>query len=210
MLGRALLLVIGMSLFGCGEPPAPPGAVAEAFWAAILTEDSERARSLATEASASELGPDDVMGWDITVAFGDSAIEAEEATVATQLLDPAGEADPIDIETHLILENDEWRVDADRTMASARARVAGGFAAEMRELGELLQRELESGVAALSEEMPEIRRQLESLGETAGELRETLEEQLPALQAEIDALLEALESAMEKAEGRAPEEANGK
>lgn len=205
MIGRGVLLILGLSLVGCGEPPAPPGAVAESFWGAVLTEDSERARSFATEASAPGLAEDDVTGWDITVTFGDSNVEEDQATVATQLLDPAGEADAVEIETHLVLENDEWRVDADRTMASARASLVGGFAAEMRELGELLQKELESGMAALSEEMPEIRAQLESLGETAGELRRTLEEQLPTLQAEIDALMEALESAMEKAEGQ-PEE----
>lgn len=209
MVRPAFLLAIGMSLFACGGPSQPPGEVAEAFWEAVLTADSERARALATEASAAELGEEDITGWDITVTFGESAVEEAGATVATQLLDPAGKASPVDIDTHLVLEGDEWRVDASRTMAAARARVAGGFAAEMRELGELLQRELETGMAALSEEMPEIREQLESLGETAGELRQTLEEQLPVLQAEIEALMEALESAMEKAEGSGEEVQEG-
>ena len=209
MIGRDfvswLVVLCALAVTGCSGPSRSPEQVAEAFWLSVLTDDLDGVRAQSTASSAAELDLS-MLEMDATVTFGDTTVDEQTASVATHLQDPAG-TDPVAaIDTVLLLEDGEWRVDATDTLASARREMVTGVAKDIRELGKEIQRELEAAVEELRNEMPKLRDDLEALGELTEQLRRSLDEQVPVIQKEVDDLLLALQEILQADGPPLPEE----
>jgi hypothetical protein len=127
----ALWLVVGP---GCGLPEDPPEEVTRRFWGAIESADGEAARAFASAASGRLVEP---MLREVSiegVLVGESLRNEESAIVATTLVTVAEENElDVTFHTHLVREEDRWKVD----LAASRAELRKGlFVAGMREIGE--------------------------------------------------------------------------
>ncbi len=149
----------------CGLSEDPPDEVTRSFWGAIESADSEAARALASAASGRLVEP---MLSEVSiegVLVGESLRNEQSALVATTLVtvEEGGELD-VTFHTHLVREDDRWKVD----LAASRSELRRGlFVAGMREIGE-----------AVGEGVKEIG---DAIREGALELEEALREALDGI-----------------------------
>ncbi len=158
---------------GCGWLPErnDPAEVATQFWHAVHDENLD----LAME-RASRLSSDLRDGWakDYEIkefALGETLRNERAATVETSVLTALGDFEMRPrFRTHLVREDDVWKVDVDatqrdlarRVVAAVAARVRGALTESAHELGAALQQgltELEEGLLKALEELekdPEI------------------------------------------------------
>ncbi len=157
---------------GCGWLPerSDPTEVATQFWDAVHAEDLDLAMEHASLLS-SDLR-DWAEGYEIVeFVLGETLRNERSATVETSVLTALGdfEMHPRFL-THLVREDDVWKVDVDETqrdlakgvVAAVTARVRGALAEGVHELGAALEeglRELEKGMQNALEDLekdPEI------------------------------------------------------
>jgi hypothetical protein len=161
----ALLLALA-----CGVPAASPEQVAERFWEALRTGDTQTARACATAASAPLV--DNLLGERRIeeVQLGETLSSERSAIVRTSLV-TATEADRqhSSFDTHLVREADEWKVDAS---ATEREMTAAIFAASLRQIGEALGQGVQEFSQALEKSAEEMKQAIhEALEELDAELR---------------------------------------
>lgn len=138
-----------LGLFACGSPPTPADEVARSFWEAVAADDLEAAKGYVSRHSdplsrASELprNPRDILLGEV--------LKNERAAVVRTSMSTAEDEPPLKLsfETHLVLEDERWKVDLDATVEEVRrASVAAGMllmseiiGEGIHDLGEALQR----------------------------------------------------------------------
>lgn len=147
----------------------PPEAVAERFWRAVMEGDLDAARSHASAATRSrtdELAREFDVG---PTVLGETLRNESRAIVETRTEAERGGASlSVSFDTHLVREDDGWRVDVRRTRSDL---TRAAFAATVGELGE-----------TLGEGLRELR---ESIEQGALEASEALREALEDLELEL-------------------------
>ncbi len=123
--------------------------VAQGFWDALNARDVQAARSFATRESGASIHIKDAEGPDAkkcAVSFGNVKIEGDKAVIETSLQTQGEPAIPM--QTILVQEDGQWKIDASQTMMS----VFGGMMGEMvKGLGKAL----EEGLKEMGKSMVE-------------------------------------------------------
>lgn len=126
--------------------------IAAGFWDALMANDLEAAKSFATKSSGANLKLNDsIDNSNNQATFGDIIINDNKATIETILnTQKDGSQISIPLQTILVKENYQWKVDADQTMMS----VFGGAMGElMKDLGEAMKNGMEGMSKTLAEGM---------------------------------------------------------
>ncbi|MCF6147815.1 MAG: hypothetical protein E3K37_04060 [Candidatus Kuenenia sp.] len=127
--------------------------IAAGFWDALLEHDLDAAKTFATRASSANLKLNDSIDDSNNQAtFGDIIINEDKAITETILnTRKDGSQISIPLQTILITEDNQWKVDADQTMMS----VFGGAMGElMKDVGEAMKNGMGDMGKALTEGMP--------------------------------------------------------
>jgi hypothetical protein len=159
--GRILLPVLIM-LFaagGCGF--GGPESTAKSFWKAMIDGDQDRARKLATRQSAGtlELEPAE-RGEERSVKFGKAVETDGQVSVPTTLVTrSSGKEEAIELNTILVREDGDWKVDWHQTMGSMLGGIMGemmkGMGDAMEEMGREMERSFKEMGKAFEEAMKE-------------------------------------------------------
>ena len=115
------ILIISLALFlstACAETIDSPRQVAEKYWNALRTGDLDTARSLVSKATQQNLDTYLALEPDQKTSLGEINLGDELTTVATIIYPNNAEPEAQhELETVLILENGQWKIDAARTQA---------------------------------------------------------------------------------------------
>ena len=129
-------------------------AVAKGFWDAMNAKDIQAVRLYVTKESAGKL---QIKDKDVTanckVTFGNIKIEDNKITIDTTMQTSDGTTEfEVQIQTILVKEHGQWKVDADQTMMS----VFGGAMGEMMKgLGKALEEGFKKGFEKMGKSMAE-------------------------------------------------------
>lgn len=154
------LLVISVLLSGCifSSESQQARQAAEKFWQAVLNEDMDTAKALATWESASYL---QYLNSERIAAqrfeTGEIRLEGIQAEVAT-LLHGGEKGDmTIPLRTVMVRNKEEWRVDVQETMGSM---VSGAMGAVADQLSTFMEEGLKELDKALADSVSELNRNL--------------------------------------------------
>lgn len=154
------LLVSLVFLVGCGLVSPSPESVAEDFWQAIASGDTEQAKSLATKGSLRRIERmADRMELE-DVELGEAIVKEDTAEIETSF---EGETEPVVFTTYLVKTEDGWRVDPRLSRQAMNAALVEASVADLRDA-------FRAGAGALGEAMEE------GLEEASEAMREALEE----------------------------------
>src|SRR3989339_445409 len=127
-------------------------AVSKGFWDAMNAKDIQAARSFVTKESADKL---QIKDKDTTasckVAFGDIKIEDNKTTIETTMQTNDGTTEfQVQMQTILIKEEGQWKVDAEQTMMSM---FGGAMGEMMKGLGKALEEGFKKGFEEMGKSM---------------------------------------------------------
>jgi len=117
-----------LSTGGCGAAGGPE-SVASSFWDAIMAGDKETAKKYATKNSIAEMELEaKEQGEERDVEFGKPVEADNQVSVPTTLVTTTnGQQQRVPLNTILVKEDGDWKVDWNQTMAS----LLGGMMGEM-------------------------------------------------------------------------------
>lgn len=154
----------------CGTPDAPQD-VARDFWEAIRVGDRERAASLVADSSLRSLDDGMIPDTIEKILFGEVLRNETAAIVRTSMRTRDADIElSIVFHTHLVLQQDRWKVDLGATQQEV---TRATFAAGMKFVGEVIGQGIEEFGEALEQGAAEVRDAvrdaIEELGRTGGE-----------------------------------------
>jgi hypothetical protein len=152
-----VVITLACFLCGCGSDKDESLAVAKDFWKAMKDRDIEKAKTYATSASADALTINaEENDQDVEISFGDIEIKDGKSTIETnmQAVDDDSQM-TIPMETVLIKEEGEWKVDVNLTMMSLFGGAMGAMMESMKEgmeeLGKSMAEEMKASMEELSQ-----------------------------------------------------------
>jgi hypothetical protein len=124
------------------------------------------------------------------VTLGKTVIDGEQAWVDTDVAIAGNNPFHLPIKTALLMENKQWKVDYDKTVASVSktssvARVLG----ELNNLGEQFTDKLNQSLDEIERTLPEVQRELEKI-------EENMRQKLPELRQRMEEFMRQLEEAL--------------
>ncbi|MGD8572796.1 MAG: hypothetical protein PVF34_07130 [Gammaproteobacteria bacterium] len=194
-------------LSGCGTTPLTPSQTAQHFWAAVLNGDADQASNYATRDSRSLLKEQGHLEQyqQATIAFGQVSIKSDQATVETTLKTEQSAAAPqsVTFDTVLQREKEHWRVHYPQTrqlLAKTREKKdLDKMVDDLNQLGRRFSGKLNESLEDLREATPELKRDLEALGESVQkDMQDALEKYGPEIERNLQDLTESLEGALKQ------------
>ena len=187
-----LLTLFLVLLSGCNQRHSPI-EVSRAFWKAVQAGNAGAVKVLVTKKSRASVKTDGKALQIGQVQLGRTVIEGNVATVDTSLVVKSDHPVRVPLQTHLLREEGDWRVDYDATMASLEP---GGSLAQalgtLGELGRIFSDKVQESMGDLQQRMPEIKRRIE-------EARGEIQRQLPEVRRQLEEMLEQLRKGLEQA-----------
>jgi len=164
------ILSLLLSLSGC-QTVLPPEQVTTAFWEAMAGGNIDSARKYATQETQRLVIKQQNLE-DATVKVGAALIDGSKATVATIITIKKTGNKVLSFDTVLLKENNQWKVDYQRTLNNLFSLPFGDIFKSLQAIGETINKKLEQQVPlfekqikSFSEELlkqlDEFRRQLE-------------------------------------------------
>lgn len=163
------LIITFAALSGCAQKMTPE-EVAHGFWQAVVDNDLDRARELATPATQKNVDVLDNKEQMLKrVEVGTSTIAGSKATVPTTLIgDDKGKETRIELTTYLAQEKEEWKVEADRTvntlLNASLENMLQNLTGDLSELGGALNQSITTGLreflGQLQKSVPALKQEL--------------------------------------------------
>ncbi len=174
LLRITLPLIALLILSACAQKQTPE-EVAHGFWQAIVNNDLETAHKLATKDSRHDLDLLDNKEKKLkAVEVGTATITGNVSTVPTTLIgDRDGDETRIELTTHLLQEEDVWRVEGGKTvnalMTSSLESMLQNLTGDLTEIGGALNKTITTGLreflGSLQQSVPEIKQELSKLAD---------------------------------------------
>lgn len=210
-----VLAVIVLGITACNKQ-ANPQTVTRMFWEAVIKNDLETMKELATAESAQSLESLHNADQELkSIEVGEATIDGKTARVATTLHGQAqdGEKTTFSTTTVLVKHGEIWEVEGKETvntlMAQALESMVDNLGKNIGDLGKQLSDALSKGVQNFSQEMskslPEINEQLQRLQESdkfkelGAQLGKAVTDGLKQFTDEMEKGLEELANELEKA-----------
>jgi hypothetical protein len=154
---KFLIIVIALAciLCGCGSDKDESLAVAKDFWKAMKDRNIEEAKMYATSASANALTiNEEEKDQEVEISFGDIELEDGKSTIETNMraINDGSEM-TIPMQTVLVKEEGEWKVDVNLTMMSLFGGAMGAMMESMKEGMEELGKSMAEEMKASMDEM---------------------------------------------------------
>lgn len=154
-----ILVTLASFLCGCGSEKDESLAVAKNFWKAMKTRDIEKAKTYATTASAGGLTiNDEADDQDVEITFGEVEIKDGKSTIETNMRTVNDDSQmEIPMQTVLVKENGEWKVDVNLTMMSLFGGAMGAMMETMKdgmeELGNTMAEEMKASMEKMGDDL---------------------------------------------------------
>ena len=167
-----------------------PMEVSERFWAAVKDKNANEAKKYIIASTLSKDATENLLPLD-DVYLGRTVIDAERAWVDTTVIIAGDDSFELPLETILLKEGDQWKVDYNATVAtlsrgSTVARVLESIVDLSGQFADKLDRSLEE----IQKAIPEVQKEIERI-------EENIIYHLPELQRRMNEFLKQLEEALQ-------------
>jgi len=204
---RVLIILSGITLTACASTQTPQ-QVAEGYWDATVTQDSDQLRQYVRESDSEALDPQTTKWQNADVTFGKVTINDNVAKVDTTVIISKNDK-PVSIQfaTELKKESAGWKIDYQQTADNIQAEQNNALkkapteelADSLRALSEKLAREFDDAADEIKKHVPEIKENLNSLGNNVEkELNQAWEQYGPVIQDNLHELADAINKAIEE------------
>ncbi len=200
LIGKLLAGVsVAAVLAACGGPKTPD-EVALAFWQAMQAGDTAKAAALTTDPKQ-QIKPLNEESRKSELKIGEVTLKQDAAAVATTIVkkNADGSDKPIEFQTYLVKTEQGWRVDWQQTWNHLTRGGSNSLAETLEELARSFTQGLDQTMGKLSEMLPKITQQLQSLGETSvQELQKNWQQMAPEIEQSISELSSTLGQTMKQ------------
>ena len=188
----AFLICAALFIPGCAANLSPM-EVSDKFWTAVKNRDGQTAAGYVTSGSLESLKKQD-LDQDIlpinNVSFGKTVIDGEQAWVDTDVEIAGNDPFTLPLKTILLMENRQWRIDYDKTVASVSksssvARVLG----ELNNIGDQFNEKLNRSLDEIERTLPQVQKEIEKI-------EDNMREKLPELRQRLEEFMRQLEDAL--------------
>lgn len=200
----SLLLTSVLLLSACGKPQTPM-EVSQAFWQAVINEkiaDVVSNSTLGSETGYEAFSRD----WSgMLPSWGKVIIEEHEARVDTQISRPdAAQSEMLYFVTYLVKQDDQWKVDYDKTEKALLASSAvSDFVNRITSIGNEITQQFEEASKTVSAELESLNNQLIQLVENLGEQTTgAVEKYGEIMRQHLDALASSIEKAIKEQDSK--------
>ncbi len=195
------LLLVGALLNACEQKPKSAPEVSEAFWQAVITDDSDDVVAYST---LRDIEGYDRFGreWrDMATSWGKIVIDGDVAQIDTEVSRPAEKpTDLLYFVTYLVNTDEGWRVDYQRTADAVG--VSGAvvdFVGQLTSLGQNIQRQVEASSESAARQIAAFVGQLEQMaGDYHNQMDKTIDATGGRMQGLLDEFVRSLEEAVEE------------
>jgi len=195
---RLVLMACAALLLSACMGPKTPQDVAEAFWQAVIDDDTRRVvrYSTLTDAQAYDGFARDWTGY--RPAWGRVVIEGDRASIASEFSKAGGTAqDCREFVTYLVRQDDRWRVDYARTADSVRGDVISNLLGKLSELGSEISKQWEASTRELDAEVARMTEEFEALADLLGaRASESIDKYADVLRQHLEELQESIDRAL--------------
>ncbi len=192
------LLLVGALLSACEQKPKSAPEVSEAFWQAVITDDSDDVVAYSTLQSVEGYERFDREWRDMATTWGKIVIDGDVAQIDTEISKSGGEhADVLYFVTYLVNTDEGWRVDYQRTAEAVS--VSGAvvdFVGQLTSLGQNIQRQVEASSESAVRQIAAFVGQLEQM---AGEYQKQTNKAIDATAGRMQRLLDEFVRSLEEA-----------
>lgn len=193
------LLFATLILSGCFSPKSPQDVTRE-FWEAVITQNVNNVIKYSTLVDASSYDSFNEK-WDgYQLVLGKIVIDANQANVETKFskIDNNNE-NQRKLNTYLIKQDDEWKVDYVHTAKSMNGDVFGQFLGQLDVLGKKLSDTLKDSSNKFSIEMKRLEDELKIFAQsTSDEANKIIEQHGAELKKSIEELAKSIERALKE------------
>lgn len=194
-----VLTCIVLPLSACFGPKTPQD-VTMTFWEAVLNNNTKNAieYSTLTDPEYYDSFSKDWNGFQ--PSFGKITIEENVASIASEFASPANSGqDNISFTTYLVLRNQEWLVDYDRTKYSIHGGALGNLLNNLTDLGDDLSNQFKSSADSFKLEMDHMSKELEQMSDSFGQqASNSIEKYADQLRKSIKELEESINRALKE------------
>jgi len=197
---RLIVLACSALIVSACFGPKTPQDVTKTFWQAVLNNDTGDAVKYSTLTDASYYDGFSREWKGFVPSFGKITIEENQASVASEFAAPANSGlKDRRFTTYLVLRNNEWKVDYDRTKTAIHGGALGALFGKLGQLGDDLTQQLHSSADSFNREMERMARELEQMSDSFGtQASKSMEEFAGELRRSIDELEASINRALEE------------
>ena len=195
------LLLLPVLLTACFSNDTP-NEITEKFWLAAISQNEKVARVYTSKATLEKV--DFSGGWwnGGAIELGEIRIKDEHARVETTIKMPnIPDQSPSSFRTFLVKENEMWKVDYEKTMASLD--LDGSLSEILDEIGILgkqLSDDANKALSRIEKDLPKIEKKMETFGDTVKkDVEEAITKHGPQIKQELENFVRALEKALNDA-----------
>ena len=206
-----ILLTVSLLQACASTTPLTPSQTAQQFWTAVLENNIETAQRYATTSSGEELTDTHLDLSDAAVEFNNVTLRESNAKIATMITFPeVSKKKRIAFNTFIHKESGKWKVDFVETRKSIQKatnqRSLGQIFNNLQKYSDEFSGSLDELVKKWSEATPEIRKDLETLGDsTKEEVEEAIKHLAPDIKQGIRDFRNSIAEALKQLEPKEPE-----
>ncbi len=202
--------LIGFLLSSC-QSPETPQQVTQHFWQAVIEDKVDEVVKHSTLADVKDYDRFSMNWSGFQPSLGKITIENNNASVVSQFT-PATGADLKErkLTTYLVMQNEEWKVDYQKTRDEMKTDKAGGLFEKLNQIGKDLQKQLENSADDFNSEMEQLGEKLKELSDQVGsDAAEGVEKFADELEKSIKELEKSIDRALKDDRRQVPEQGEG-
>ncbi len=194
-----VLTCLVLPLSACFGPKTPQD-VTLAFWEAVLSNDTMDAIEYSTLTDPVYYDGFSKEWRGFLPTFGKITIEEKVASVNSEFASPANSGqDNRSFTTYLVLRDDQWLVDYERTKYSVHGGALGGIFSKLDRLGDDLSSQFKSSADSFKLEMDRMSEKLEEMSDSFGQQASTtIDKYAGQLRNNIEELEESINRALKE------------
>lgn len=202
--------LIGFLLSSCRSPETPQ-QVTQYFWQAVIEEKPDVVVKYSTLVNVQDYDRFSMNWIGFQPSLGKITIENNNASVVSKFTPPNGaDLKERKLITYLILQNEEWKVDYQKTRDEMKTDKAVSLFGALNQIGKELQKKLETSADELNSEMEHLGKKLQELSDEVGsDAAEGVEKFADELEKSIKELQELIDRSLKDDRKQVPEQGEG-
>jgi gas vesicle protein len=199
--------LIGFLLSSC-QSPETPQQVAQHFWQAVIEDKPDKVVKYSTLVDVKDYDRFSTNWSGFQPSLGKITIEKNNASVVSQFTPPTGaDLKERKLTTYLVMQNEEWKVDYQKTRDEMKTDKAGNLFGRLNQIGKKLQEQLENSADEFNSEMEQLGKKLQELSDQVGsDAAEGVEKFADELEKSIKELEESIDRALKDDRKQVPEQ----
>ena len=199
--------LIGLLLSSC-QSPETPQQIAQHFWQAVIEDKPDKVVKYSTLVDVKDYDRFSTNWNGFQPSLGKITIENNNASVVSKFTPPTGaDLKERKLTTYLVMQNEEWKVDYQKTRDEMKTDKAGSLFGKLNQIGKDLQKQLENSADEFNSEMEQLGEKLQELSDQVGsDAAEGVEKFADELEKSIKELEESIDRALKDDRKQVPEQ----